>query len=48
MSAALTVPVRTDVVRRSTSSQCAVMSLSSARPAMNGASAGQVLAGPKP
>ena len=47
MSEALTVPVRTEAVSRSTSSQCVVTSFSSGRPAMNGASAGQSEAGPK-
>ncbi len=45
---ALTVPVRTEAAKRSTSSQCAVIRRSSGRPAMNGASAGQFEAGPKP
>ena len=40
-------PVRTDVARRKTSSQCAVISFSSMRPAMNGSSTGQAFAGPK-
>jgi len=42
-----TVPVRTDVARRSNSSQWVWISVSSIRPAMNGSRVGQVAAGPK-
>ena len=41
------MPVRTDAVSRSISSQCAAISLSSGRPAINGASAGQRSTGSK-
>src|SRR5215208_4802850 len=46
MSEALTVPVRTDAARRSTSSQCDAISSASMRPAMNGSRAGQFAGDP--